>query len=73
VRGIAGDLLQFDTGINIPNKRFGIANNWWDLRNDNGDEVSSGTYWLKVHADLVHEDTGDVESVAFFRKFILVR
>ncbi len=73
VREIDGNTVHFDTGSFIPEERFGIAEYWWDLYNDNGHKVSSGTYWLKVHADLRHEDTKKNEQVVFFRKFVIVR
>ncbi|MBN1997257.1 hypothetical protein JW935_06885 [candidate division KSB1 bacterium] len=73
VRDIDGNTIVFDTGSFIPEERFGIAEHWWNLYNDNGHKVSSGTYWLKVHADLRHEDTNETEQVVFFRKFVIIR
>lgn len=73
VREIAAGEIIFDTGTIIPKERFGVATNWWNLRNESGHLVSSGTYWVKLNAKLVHEDTGDVENVNYLRKFVLIR
>jgi len=73
VREIPGESLDFSTGLPVPNKVYGLVENWWDLRNDNGNQVASGTYWVKVHADLTSEETGDLERVVFIRKFALIR
>ena len=73
VREIDGNTLRFSTGLPVPNEKYGVAENWWDLMSDSGHKVSSGTYWVKVHADIIHQDTGDLERVAFFKKFVVVR
>ena len=73
VRSIDRSQLNFDTGLDVPKERYGIAEHWWDLRNNNGSMVTSGTYWVKIHADLNHADTNKFESVTFIRKFVLVR
>jgi hypothetical protein len=73
VREISASSLHFDTGSIVPKERYGIVEHWWDLCTDNGQKAASGTYWLKVHADLVYEDTGVVETVGFIKKFVIVR
>jgi len=73
VREIDGNSLIFSTGIPVPNEKYGVVENWWNLMSDSGHKVSSGTYWVKVHADIIHEDTNDLERVAFFKKFVVVR
>jgi hypothetical protein len=73
VREIDASLLHFDTGTVVPKERYGIVEHWWDLLTDNGQKAASGTYWLKVHADLVYEDTGVVETVGFIKKFVIMR
>lgn len=73
VREIPGEALDFATGTPIPKDKYGVVENWWDMRNENNQEVASGTYWAKVYADLTNETTGRTEQVAFFRKFVIVR
>jgi len=73
VKEIDGQFLNFDTGTSVPKERYGIVENWWDLFNDSGHKVSSGTYWLKVHANLLQADTGESKQIAIFRKFIIIR
>lgn len=73
VQEIRGTALSFNSGLPVPKDKFGVALNWWDLKNSSGQYVSSGTYWAKVHADLTPSGTGATESVAFFRKFVILR
>ena len=73
VTEINGNSLVFNVGTLIPREKYGIAENWWDLTNDSGQHVASGTYFVKVHADLQHTDTNNFESVTYLRKFVLVR
>ncbi len=73
VREIAGNELIFDTGISVPKERYGVVENWWDLCNDSGQKVASGTYWLKVYASLTQEDTNETVQITIFRKFIVIR
>ena len=72
VREINGAALQFTTGTPVPKDRYGIADDWWDLKSDSGHKISSGTYFLKVHADLIQSNTNQLESIAIFRKFVVV-
>jgi hypothetical protein len=73
VRTLDASAVDFSTGLPIPNNVYGIAEHWWNLRNESGSDVASGTYWVKVHADLANEDTSVLERVVFIRKFALVR
>ncbi len=73
VREIDGNMLRFNISTPIPKEKYGIADHWWDLRSDSGHQVASGTYFVKVHADLYHEDTNDFEQVTYIRKFVLIR
>ncbi len=73
VRELDGNSLNFSTGVPVPKEKYGIVENWWDMNNSNGQPVSSGTYWAKVHANLISAETGAVEQVAFYRKFVIVR
>ncbi len=73
VRHIDESELAFDQTFPVPKDIYAKADNWWDLRNDNGDPVASGTYFLKVHAVISNDDTNTRESKAFIRKFVVVR
>lgn len=73
VREISGSMLRFNVTSPIPKEKYGIADHWWDFRSDSGHQVASGTYFVKVHADLFHEDTNDFERVTYIRKFVLIR
>ncbi|MBN2411880.1 hypothetical protein JXQ31_09310 [candidate division KSB1 bacterium] len=73
VREIDGGLLNFDTGTLVPKERYGIADNWWDLYNDSGQKVSSGTYWLKVHVNLQLDNPNETKQISIFRKFMIIR
>ncbi len=73
VKEIDGNSLSFDTGSTVPKEKYGVVDYWWDLYNDSGHKVSSGTYWLKVHADLITDESGQSEQIAIFRKFMVVR
>ncbi|HPG37799.1 MAG TPA: hypothetical protein PLP19_07670 [bacterium] len=73
VRKIDGNELMFDTGSTVPVERYGVVENWWDLTNDAGQKVASGTYWLKLYANLTQEDTNQTVQIAIFRKFIVIR
>ncbi len=73
VREIDGNMLRFNVSTPIPKEKYGIADHWWDLRSDSGHQVASGTYFLKLHADLFHEDTNDFEQVTYIRKFVVIR
>ncbi len=73
VHEIRGADLAFNSGLPVPKDKYGVAQNWWDLKNSSGQYVSSGTYWAKVHADLTPASAGATESVAFFRKFVIIR
>ncbi len=73
VRKIDGNTLVFSTGVPVPIDKYGVVENWWDMANESGQPVSSGTYWAKVHASLISAETGSVEQVAFYRKFVIIR
>lgn len=70
---IPGTSLHFDTGLPVPQDKYGVVENWWDLKNVSGQYIASGTYWAKVHADLITAGAGTVEQVAFYRKFVVVQ
>ncbi len=75
VREFAGEQIfikDYGTNTPIPKDKYGYIENWWDLRNDSGQLVSSGTYWVKIMADLINVDSGTVEPIAFTRKFVVI-
>jgi len=45
---------------------------WWDLRNDGGQEVSSGTYWAKVNAE-TRGLTSPSRRINYLCKFVIIR
>ncbi|MDZ7722408.1 MAG: hypothetical protein U5R06_06175 [candidate division KSB1 bacterium] len=51
VRQIQGDEITISNAANrtIEKNRYGIIENWWDLSNNSGHKISSGTYWGKIH------------------------
>jgi len=56
----------------IPKDEFNIAEGWWNLRNESGHNVSSGTYWVKFSADII-KSADSRESVNIIRKVIIIR
>ncbi|MBN1542564.1 hypothetical protein JW992_10490 [candidate division KSB1 bacterium] len=73
VRRIDPDKVYFDQPFPMLKNIYARAENWWDLRNDNGNPVAGGTYFLKVHADITNDETNTHETRAFIRKFVVVR
>ena len=73
VKEIDGSTLSFNVGPTVPQTEYGIAEHWWDLKNDDGQQVASGTYFVKVHADLLESNSDNFESVTYLRKFMVVR
>lgn len=53
----------------IPINQYAYANNWWSLRNLNGDQVSSGTYFVKVSGKIA--ETGN--KVYKIKKMVIIR
>jgi hypothetical protein len=45
---------------------------WWDLRTESGEQVSSGTYWAKVHVRLTMENAQTTSSTVL-RKFVIIQ
>lgn len=50
-----------------------FAENWWNLTNDNGNEVSSGTYWIKFSADLTNMTEGTSQTIHSIKKVLIIR
>jgi len=53
----------------IPPLEYGYSKNWWDLRNSNGDQVSSGTYFVKISCRI--RDTN--KRISAIRKLVVIR
>ena len=75
VAEMTADQIQFvEWGANsIPVNQYGHFNNWWNLQNDSNDPVSSGTYWVKVSAEVANTGTGAVEKLTALAKFVVIR
>ena len=69
VRTISGNQLQFNPIQPIPQDAFSYSENWWDFRNDNGEQVSSGTYWIKMYGSINNSS----QQLSAVRKLILIR
>ena len=66
---LAGRDINFVTENNVS---LNSSDMWWDMRNESGQEVASGTYWAKVNAELRAATTLS-RQVNFIRKFVIVR
>mgnify|MGYP006277940373 FL=1 len=67
------NIVFTDWGSNtVPINQYGILNNWWALVSDTGHPVSSGTYWVKVHARVDKSD-GTSEQLDALQKFVVIR
>jgi len=74
VRSLEGANLPFQTGIG----RGQVAatqrgSNWWNLRNDSGAAVASGTYWAKVYLRYTDAASGATQETTAMRKFVIVQ
>ena len=73
LREIDGSQIQFGPGDIVPKEQYGIAEHWWDMRNESGHKVASGTYWAKVHADLYNMEPGKMQQISAICKFVFIR
>jgi len=83
VFNIAGEkVLEIDgQNVNFPDwggntvgvNRYGVIENWWNLLSDSGHQISSGTYWVKLQADVLHESTNTIERLSTLAKFVVIR
>lgn len=73
VTEIPGESLSFNVGPTVEKDQYGVAENWWNLTNNSGQPVASGTYFVKVHAELHDNDSGSFQNVTYLRKFVIVR
>ncbi|NOZ62781.1 MAG: hypothetical protein GXO74_14005 [Calditrichaeota bacterium] len=69
IREILSGQLSFYYNYPIPKHQYGLADNWWNLKNANGDLVSSGTYFVKVSGHIV-ESGARLSSI---RKLVVIR
>ncbi len=46
---------------------------WWNLRNDGGAAVASGTYWAKVYLRYTDAASGATQETTAMRKFVIVQ
>jgi len=73
VRSISRNQLPTSFTQTIPINNFVYSEFWWDLRNDDNDYVSSGTYWVKMYGSLASENGGSSDQLTTMRKLIIVR
>ena len=59
--------FQTENNVSVTN-----SNMWWDLRNENGQEVASGTYWAKVNAETKAESS-PLRRVNYLCKFVILQ
>ena len=57
----------------IPMNNFIDAGNWWNLKNDNDNHVSSGTYWVKMYCSLITGNGGSSNDVTSIKKLVIIR
>jgi hypothetical protein len=70
LREISGDAVFSNA---LAEDQVVFAEDWWDLVNDNGNPVSSGTYWVKFSANLLEGNNGTSQSVSVIRKLLIIR
>lgn len=70
LRDISGEAVFTST---LAEDQVAFAEDWWDLLNDNGNLVSSGTYWVKFSANLLDGNGGTSQSVSVIRKLLIIR
>ena len=70
-----GNSLVFsENGSNTIGRRtYGHIRNWWDLRSKSGHETSSGTYWVKLQAQVTPQDTNIPQNLTAMVKFVVIR
>jgi hypothetical protein len=45
---------------------------WWDLKNESGQLVSSGTYWVKFSADLLNTRDQKTQAISELKKILII-
>jgi len=69
IREIGESQLNFYTRYPIPVQEYGYADSWWNLKDQNGTQVSSGTYFVKVIAKVVNTN----KTLSHIKKLVIVR
>jgi len=69
IRVIDGAQLTFYYYYPIPIDQFSIADRWWNLKAQNGTDVSSGTYWIKLFARVVETN----KILTRIQKLVIIR
>jgi len=72
VKTISGAQLRFDLALPIPQNTYAYCENFWDLKNDADDYVSSGVYWIKMYG-AVSTNGGSAETLTAIKKVIIFR
>jgi len=73
VRTLEGNAVGLSRGnIVLKGSESFSGPNWWDLRAESGEQVSSGTYWAKVHVQLTMENAQTTNS-SVLRKFVIIQ
>lgn len=73
VRTIPGERIRFDLAQPIPRNVFAYSENWWNLRNDNNQYVSSGMYFIKMVGSFTSMAGGTSEKLETIKKIIIFR
>ncbi len=69
VREIAGEtIFPAPLAENQP----GYMDAWWDLSNESGNLVSSGTYWVKFSAEVTSSTDLTTQSISVFKKVLII-
>lgn len=66
---VNGQQVTFsNSGANtVPVFQWGYVDNWWNLLNSSGDNIASGTYWLRAKARV------NQETLSAKTKFVVIR
>ena len=57
----------------VPDQQYGESNQWWNLLNENGNPVSSGTYFIKFSASISNGTNSTSQEIGVIRKILIVR
>ncbi|MBN2089154.1 hypothetical protein JW964_06060, partial [candidate division KSB1 bacterium] len=69
VREIAGEtIFPAPLAENQP----GYMDAWWDMANESGQSVSSGTYWIKFSADVTSTSDQKTQSINVLKKILII-
>jgi len=69
IKNIDGSQLNFYYNYPIAVQHYSYADGWWNLKDQNGISVSSGTYWVKVVGKVVDSD----EHLSHIKKLLIIR